>query len=203
MDDMKEEIESIKLMIIGDQAVGKSSILIRYTEDTFSQNMIGTAGVDFKKKIVDMNNKQIKVLIYDSAGHERFQKITKNFYNGAKGIILVYNINEKKSFDNLQKWVETIQINADNDCEVLLVGNKIDLEKNVLTEEGVKISTDYKTHFIETSAKTGENIDKAFTILLTAIMIKELNRVSTEKKIVDNIKIDNVKVKEKMCCASD
>ena len=203
MDDMKEEIESIKLMIIGDQAVGKSSILIRYTEDTFSQNMIGTAGVDFKKKIVDMNNKQIKVLIYDSAGHERFQKITKNFYNGAKGIILVYNINEKKSFDNLQKWVETIQINADNDCEVLLVGNKIDLEKNVLTEEGVKISTDYKTHFIETSAKTGENIDKAFTILLTAIMIKELNRVSTEKKIVDNIKIDNVKVKEKKCCASD
>jgi small GTP-binding protein len=166
--------------------------------------MIGTAGVDFKKKIIELEGKKIKVVIYDTAGHERFQKITKNFYNGAKGIILVYNVNEKKSFDNLQKWVETIQINADNDCEVLLVGNKIDLDRNVSTEEGEKVSADYKTQFIETSAKTGENIDNAFNILLKSIMAKDLKRSSTEGKILENkIAIEPVPVKKKKCCANE
>jgi Ras-related protein Rab-1A len=203
MDD-NEPTETIKLMIIGDQAVGKSSILIRYTEDTFTQNMIGTAGVDYKKKVVEIENKLIKVIIYDTAGHERFQKITKNFYNGAKGIILVYSVNEKKSFDNLQKWVETIQINADTECEVMLVGNKIDLDRNVSSDDGTKVSTDYKTHFIETSAKTGENIDNAFSILLKAIVNKETKRVSTEKYILEeNIKIDKVETKKKKCCSSE
>ena len=197
----QDDLEKINLLIIGDQAVGKTSLLIRFTEDQFNNNMIGTAGIDLKRKIVKIEEKNYKVIIYDTAGQERFQKLTKNFYQGSKGIILVYNVTEKKSFQNLQNWMDTISQNADNGVEILILGNKIDLERNVSTEEGQKISSDYNTNFMETSAKTGEFVHEAFLLLLNNI-VKKLVRVPTEKGIIDStVKLPSKeKNKKAKCC---
>lgn len=178
MEQSKKQDQQIKLLLLGDQAVGKSSLMIRYTDDEFSLNIMGTAGLDLKRKTIELNNETVKVMIYDTAGHERYRLIAKSQYKGSEGIILVYDVTDKKSFENVSYWMNHIKENADSEVEVLLVGNKIDKvnERTVCLEEGENLGVKYNVIFSETSAKTGENVESAFTKLIYKIYDKQKSK---------------------------
>lgn len=180
----------LKILLLGDQAVGKTSLIVNYIDKTFYSNMIGTAGIDFKKKVIIINDKKIKVNIFDTAGQERFRNIAKNLYRNTNGIMLVYDVTDVKSKDSVLMWTETIKKNVENDIEVLLIGNKIDLidERKISYEEGECISKDFNYPFIETSAKTGKNVNEAFLRVINNIvnkmMIKHPKTLETEANII-------------------
>jgi small GTP-binding protein len=117
----------LKLMMIGDQAVGKTALLIRYADDDFSEALLPTIGIDFKIKTIDLEGKRIKLQIWDTAGQERFRTITQAYYRGAMGILLIYDITSQKSWSNVRNWVRNIEGNAPQTVNKILIGNKCDL----------------------------------------------------------------------------
>ncbi|XP_053133503.1 ras-related protein Rab-13 isoform X2 [Hemicordylus capensis] len=117
-----------KLLLIGDSGVGKTCLIIRFAEDNFSGTYISTIGIDFKIRTVEIEGKRIKLQVWDTAGQERFKTITTAYYRGAMGIILVYDITDEKSFENIQNWMKSIKENASAGVERLLLGNKCDME---------------------------------------------------------------------------
>lgn len=200
----------IKIILIGEQAVGKSSLLMRYCDNNFALNMIGTAGVDFRKKLVKVDDKEIKLTIFDTAGQQRFRSITKHFYQGAKGIILVYDASDKATFDKLKDWIKTIKDNADDGVETILVANKIDLERQVSIEDGKNFSNEVKIPVVETSAKSGLNVDRLYETLMRNIVKKDSLRkeidnekIENDKRIVVNIQAEDKGDKKKAngCCS--
>lgn len=191
-----------KTLLLGDQAVGKSSLMMRYTLDEFNLNIMGTAGVDLKKKNLVINDENVKVMIYDTAGHERFRLIAKSQYKGSHGIVLVYDVTDKKSFDNISFWMNNILEHAETNVEILLVGNKNDKvnEKVVTTEEGEGLAKKFNVPFMETSAKTGENVDAAFLLLNTNIYNKEKAKIKAMVP-VETLNNNNEKKKtQSKCC---
>jgi small GTP-binding protein len=118
----------LKILCIGDSGVGKTCLISRFTEEAFSSTFISTIGIDFKIKNIEIEGKNVKLQIWDTAGQERFQTITANYYRGAMGIILVYDITKPKSFDNIGRWLKTIHEHSTVGVEKILVGNKCDLE---------------------------------------------------------------------------
>merc|ERR1712062_80194 len=175
---MKSYDNLYKLLLIGDSSVGKSCILDRFSEDKFLNGpMIPTIGIDFKIKTIPVKDKRIKLQIWDTAGQERFHSITKSYYRGALGIMLVYDITNANSSDNVAKWLKRISDNADENVQKIIIGNKCDLEdkRMVAKEKGEEIANENGICFMETSAKTNKNIEKAFIQLAEAILDKELN----------------------------
>jgi small GTP-binding protein len=120
-----------KIIIIGDSSVGKTNIMMRYVDKNYTLNHVPTIGVDFKSKIVDIEadkeKKKIKLQIWDTAGQERFRTITETYYNGASGIIVVYSINDRKSFNSVQNWLIQIAEHNGENLSKVIVGNKCDL----------------------------------------------------------------------------
>jgi len=163
-----------KLLLIGDSGVGKTCILFRFSDDAFNTTFISTIGIDFKIKTIELRGKKIKLQIWDTAGQERFHTITTSYYRGAHGIMLVYDITNAKSFDNIAKWLRNIQEHANEDVEKMILGNKCDMEdKRVISKErGDSISSENGIRFLETSAKTNVNIERAFVELSESIMEK-------------------------------
>ncbi len=190
---------SIKLLLLGDQAVGKSSLILRYADNEFNLNIMGTAGVDLKRKNVKINNENVKVNIYDTAGHERFKQIAKSQYKGTEGIIIIYDVTDKKSFDNVSIWMNHIKENSDTGVEIMLVGNKIDRtsERQVQTEDGLALSQKYGVNFMETSAKTGDNVDSTFLKLIQIIYNKH---TSSAKQGSDSTNLNAKKKSNSKCC---
>lgn len=191
----------IKVMLIGDQAVGKSSLMVRYTEDNFYVNMLGTAGLDFKKKIIKRGEKMIKVTVYDTAGHERFRKINKSYYRNVKGMILVYDITDRQTYDNFTEWMNSILENEQKEksTQILVLGNKVDMpeERKVMLEEGKNLASKYNALFTETSAKTGENVENAFNLIIDKIIQTEQNISDSKVKESNNEQnIQKTEIKE-------
>ncbi|CAH1406197.1 unnamed protein product [Nezara viridula] len=154
----------LKLLLIGDSGVGKSCLLLRFADDTYSESYISTIGVDFKIRTIELEGKTIKLQIWDTAGQERFRTITSSYYRGAHGIIVVYDCTDRVSFENLKVWMEEIQRFASPDVNKLLVGNKVDLsdKRQVSEEEAAELAAKYKIPFMETSAKSGNNVENSF-----------------------------------------
>lgn len=154
----------VQLMLIGDCSVGKSSIAMRFSDDTYVPNYLSTIGIDYKVKTVEMGGKRVKVRIWDTAGQERFRSITDAYYRSADGVVLVYDVTSRASFDNVKVWIRSIQHKARADTNVILVGNKRDMEekREVSREEGASLGNAYNLEFIETSAKTGYRIKEVF-----------------------------------------
>ena len=190
MENPKTNIDShqekqFKLLLIGEQAVGKSSLMNRYVDNVFEINIMGTAGLDLKKKIVEINNEKIKIYIFDTAGQERFRTIAKNQYKKADAIIIIYDVTDRKSFESVNDWIVSIKSDVDPVTERLLIGNKIDLvsERTVAQEEGVKIAEKYGMPFIETSAKESLNVKEAFLKVINTLYNKEVgNNKGKENK---------------------
>jgi Ras-related protein Rab-18 len=145
----------LKLLLIGDSSVGKSSILLRFTDDTFSEKHAATIGVDFKTRDMNFRGKRIRTTVWDTAGQEKFRSLTSSYYRGTHGIVLVYDVTSRESFVHVTDWLNEVQtFCGDDECVLLLVGNKIDLEaRAVTTQEGQAFAREKNMVFIETSAK--------------------------------------------------
>ena len=169
MADKKEKELLYKILLLGDSSVGKTCFLMRYTDNTFQEIHMSTIGLDYKLKNVQLDDgKMVKIQIWDTAGQDRFRSITKNYYKGAHGIIVMYDVTNRKSFDNVKAWVEQIREEVSNKVSIILVGNKIDdVEgRKVTTEEGQKMADECGLSFFECSAKSGDNIDHTFNELV-------------------------------------
>ncbi|KAJ3615617.1 hypothetical protein Zmor_016279 [Zophobas morio] len=183
-----------KLLLIGDSGVGKTCVLFRFSDDAFNDTFISTIGIDFKIKTIEIDGKTIKLQIWDTAGQERFRTITMAYYRGAMGIMLVYDITNRKSFENIQQWMKNIEQNASNDVEKIILGNKCDMDSNreVSKEEGKDLARKYGLQFYETSAKEMINIKEAFLEMSGRIKSKLESRVepsSTKSKARGIVKV--------------
>jgi len=163
-----------KLLLIGDSGVGKTCVLFRFAEDAFNSTFISTIGIDFKIRTIEMDGKKIKLQIWDTAGQERFRTITTAYYRGAMGIMLVYDITNEKSFDNIKNWIRNIEEHATSDVEKMVLGNKCDMNdrRQVSKERGEQLAIEYGIKFMETSAKASINVEEAFLTLARDIKLK-------------------------------
>jgi len=165
------------LVLIGDSGVGKSCLLLRFADDKWTDSYISTIGVDFKIRTIELDGKTIKLQIWDTAGQERFRTISSTYYRGAHGIIVVYDITNLDSFNNVKRWLEEINKYARENVNKLLVGNKLDLPevsqqlRQVPQMKGKEFADNLEIPFLETSAKTGTFVDTAF--LKMAFEIKQ------------------------------
>mmetsp|Transcript_11113 Transcript_11113/g.16732 ORF Transcript_11113/g.16732 Transcript_11113/m.16732 type:complete len:202 (+) Transcript_11113:89-694(+) len=155
----------VKLLMIGDSGVGKTCLLLRYASDSFSPTFITTIGIDFKIKNIELDGKRIKLQIWDTAGQERFRTITTSYFRGAQGILLVYDVTDRGSFNSIRNWVAQIQQHADVAVNKILIGNKCDMDEQrvVSVEEGKQLASEYGIQFFETSAKNDINVGTGFT----------------------------------------
>jgi len=160
-----------KLLLIGDSGVGKSCLLLRFADDTYTESYISTIGVDFKIRTIELDGKTIKLQIWDTAGQERFRTITSSYYRGAHGIIVVYDVTDQESFNNVKQWLQEIDRYACETVNKLLVGNKCDLTtKKVVDYTTAKEYADQLgIPFLETSAKNATNVEQAFMTMAAEI----------------------------------
>ncbi|XP_043922461.1 ras-related protein Rab-12 [Protopterus annectens] len=165
----------LQVIIVGSRGVGKTSLMERFTDDTFCEACKSTVGVDFKIKTVELRGLKIRLQIWDTAGQERFNSITSAYYRSAKGIILVYDLTKRETFEDLPKWMKMIDKYASEDAELLLVGNKLDCEadREVTRQQGEKFAQQISgMRFCEASAKDNFNVDEIFLQLVDDILNK-------------------------------
>eukprot|EP01105_Mastigella_eilhardi_P022737 TRINITY_DN5649_c0_g2_i1.p1 TRINITY_DN5649_c0_g2~~TRINITY_DN5649_c0_g2_i1.p1 ORF type:complete len:237 (+),score=74.89 TRINITY_DN5649_c0_g2_i1:93-803(+) len=170
-----------KYIIIGDAGVGKSCLLLRFTDETFSVEHNATVGVEFGTSTVEINEKNIKLQIWDTAGQEIFRSVARSYYRGSAGALLVYDITRRQTFNALSQWLDDARQHSNNNMVVMLVGNKTDMEKEraVSKEEGEQFARENGLLFRECSAKTADGVHEAF--METAKLIYE----NIQKGIVD------------------
>ncbi|ELK10787.1 Ras-related protein Rab-26 [Pteropus alecto] len=187
---------AFKVMLVGDSGVGKTCLLVRFKDGAFlAGTFISTVGIDFRNKVLDVDGMKVKLQIWDTAGQERFRSVTHAYYRDAHALLLLYDVTNKASFDNIQAWLTEIQEYAQHDVVLMLLGNKVGIptcplqpgsegrlapgqlsprslyqvdstqERVVKREDGEKLAKEYGLPFMETSAKTGLNVDLAFTAI--------------------------------------
>ncbi|KAI8343246.1 ras-related protein rab-2 [Chlamydoabsidia padenii] len=156
----------IKYIIVGDSGVGKSCLLIQFTDKRFNAGRELTIGVEFGTRFISVDDKQIKLQIWDTAGQESFRSITQSYYRGAAGALLVYDISRRESFDHISTWLADVRKHANPNTTIVLVGNKSDLGENkrqVTYEEAEQFAKDNGISlFLETSAKSASNVEEVF-----------------------------------------
>ncbi|KAH9703158.1 ras-related protein RABE1a [Citrus sinensis] len=190
----------IKLLLIGDSGVGKSCLLLRFSDGSFTTSFITTIGIDFKIRTIELDGKRIKLQIWDTAGQERFRTITTGlclgfwqlaYYRGAMGILLVYDVTDESSFNNIRNWIRNIEQHASDNVNKILVGNKADMDESkraVPTSKGQALADEYGIKFFETSAKTNLNVEEVFFSI--AKDIKQRLAESDSKSEPQTIKIN-------------
>ncbi|XP_054269967.1 ras-related protein Rab-37 isoform X2 [Macrosteles quadrilineatus] len=155
-----------KVMLLGDSGVGKTCLLVRFRDNLFlSGNFISTVGIDFRNKVVSVDEAKVKLQIWDTAGQERFRSVTHAYYRDAHALLLLYDVTNKTSFDNIRAWLGEIREYAQDDVVIMLLGNKADCqssERMIRKEDGERLAKEYSVTFMETSAKTGLNVELAF-----------------------------------------
>lgn len=152
----------LKVVMIGDPDVGKSCMLLSFSDGTFTDSYLSTIGVDFRHRVLKLEDRSVKVQVWDTAGHERYRTITTAYYRGANAIVLVYDVTQKESFNHVADWLCDVR-KVVPESLVVLAANKIDLcDRVVSTKEGESLAEELGTTYIEVSAKTGANIDQLF-----------------------------------------
>ncbi|KAF3836746.1 hypothetical protein F7725_004210 [Dissostichus mawsoni] len=191
-----------KLLLIGDSGVGKSCLLLRFADDTYTESYISTIGVDFKIRTIELDGKTIKLQIWDTAGQERFRTITSSYYRGAHGIIVVYDVTDQESYNNVKQWLQEIDRYASENVNKLLVGNKCDLTtKKVVDYTTAKEFADsLAIPFLETSAKNATNVEQAFMTMAAEIK-KRMGPGATAGGDKPNLKIDSTPMELRWRCA--
>ena len=191
----KEYDFSYKLIVVGNSGVGKSCLSLKSTKGVFEEEFISTIGFEFFSFFLKINNQVIKLQIWDTCGQEVYRSLISNFYRNSSVAILVYAINDEKSFEDLDVWNKQIKTHASPDCKIFLIGNKADLEneRKISYEQGKKCKENNKFDlFMETSAKTGLNAQKVFITAAKELYLQNLKYLSQEEK--DAIKGNEQKV---------
>merc|ERR1719162_2442946 len=173
-----------KFIIIGDEAVGKTCLLLQFTDKRYRASHQVTVGVEFGSKTVEVSGKMIKLQCWDTAGQDRFRSIVRSYYRGAAGALLVYDITRRESFEHVSNWLAEARNNADPDLVITLVGNKCDRgqDRQVPFEEGHGFAQRHGLYFLETSAVTGHMVDQAFHV--TARLVDKKNE---QNSVYDDI----------------
>merc|ERR1712060_259249 len=209
---MAQEYDYVfKLVLIGDSGVGKSCLLLRFADDSYTESYISTIGVDFKIRTIQLDGKTIKLQIWDTAGQERFRTITSSYYRGAHGIIVVYDTTDSDTFEHVKTWLHEIDRYASENVNKLLVGNKSDLtsKRQVETEAAKEFAGSVSIPFLETSAKNATNVEDAFMTMAGEIKKRMASTPSTSegnKKITVGGKTEAVRATPRTvhsdCCSS-
>lgn len=201
----KKEKIVLRLLTLGDSGCGKSSFVCQYCDSKFVMGFMPTIGIDFRLKNIERKNGDIKIQIWDTAGQERFRAITKNYYRGCHGIILIYDVTSHESFDNIRKWINDIRENADNNPVIIIVANKIDLvDTRVISKEsGLELAKEYNMPYFECSAKSGFAVNEAMTCLIDTIVIAKNPQQNNDEPEPDTLNVQNpsTPTKESKCCS--
>lgn len=167
----RKDPQIVRLLTLGDSGTGKSSLLLRYTQNEFTREYMATIGIDFRLKTIEVKGKVVKVQIWDTAGQERFRTITHNYYRSTHGIALVYDVTKLETFQAIRKWVKDVHQYADSNVNLILVGNKCDLpNREVEKTAGQELADSYGIPFFETSAKADICVTDAFAALVHAVV---------------------------------
>ena len=195
----------LKLLLLGDSSVGKTSILLKYISNKFDESSISTVGVDYMDKIIDYNKFKIKLQIWDTSGEEKFRTITKNFYRNADGLLVVFDLTKKESYDHIKSWLDEAKENNDK-LKTILIGNKLDLkdERIVAIDVAKQFAEKNNLKYIETSAKDGTNINESFQTIIDLLfdgksseeILHEFTKQDSSLSVVD----DSMEVKKKKAC---
>ena len=199
----KDPIIILKILILGDSGVGKTSILIKYINNKFDESHIATIGVDYMDKTIKYKNINVKLQIWDTSGQEKFRSIARNFYRNSDAIFLVFDLNNKDTYDNIKKWINDVEEHCPNIKKILL-GNKSDLEKNVSEEIIKNFAKENNLQYFETSAKNGTNIKEAFKAMVDLLLGGKseqeiLNGFALHESDL-SIASENQTTKKKKCC---
>ena len=188
-----------KIMVLGESKVGKTSLIKRYTKDQFGGVYLTTVGMDFQDKIIEIEDKKVRLQVWDTAGQERFRNVTKSYFQSSQGLLVVYDITDKESFEKINFWMENIKKNAPENVKLILVGNKCDLanERKVTIEDGENKARNYNIKFFESSAKDGTNVNELFFYLANEIYQDDKTKGKDNKKTVQ---LDSKKKGKKGCC---
>ena len=199
----KDPIIILKILILGDSGVGKTSILIKYINNKFDESHIATIGVDYMDKTIKYKNINVKLQIWDTSGQEKFRSIARNFYRNSDAIFLVFDLNNKDTYDNIKQWINDVEEHCPNIKKILL-GNKSDLEKNVSEEIIKNFAKENNLQYFETSAKNGTNIKEAFKAMVDLLLGGKseqeiLNGFALHESDL-SIASENQTTKKKKCC---
>ena len=194
------DIPTIKILTLGSSTVGKTSFIMKFTENAYIENTLLTTGIDIQTKIIQTEEgKKIRANFYDTAGQEKYKSISFNLVKNADGIILMYDITKKNTYKDISYWMEGIEENKKKEFPILLLGNKCDLEekRKVSVEEGKELANEYKIDFMESSNKSGFNIKEAGNLIIKKIIeIKEKEEEKEKKELKEkNLKNQNEKIK--------
>ena len=194
---------AFKILLLGDSSVGKTCFLKRYTDNTFQDAYLSTIGFDFKYKLVTLEDgKIVKVQLWDTAGEERFRTIAKSYYKGAHGIVLIYDVTNRKTYDNIRKWMNQIKDDSSSNISIILVANKIDCEnefRQVTKEEGEVLAKNNNLPIFEASAKDNINVEESFKYLIEEIN-KKISHFTVQTTTKLNNDNKNIKQEKKGCC---
>jgi len=222
-----EDLIKLKLIVVGNQGTGKSSILNRFVNETFDENYQATIGLDFHSKNITIHDQDVRLIIYDTAGQEKFRSLIPMYIREAQIILFIYDISDKDSFDSIPKWIQQVNDVINKEVVFVLIGNKLDLESNrkVTFEEGKKLAEKSNYVFQEVSAKTGENFEKLFEVQIYEAVYNKFkkefdkreeggeeqinnetnentNGTNTKNIVIDNNNNNNLKTtkKKRKCC---
>ena len=183
-----------KYIIIGDSSVGKSNLLMKFAHNKFTKDYQATIGVEFGSKNIEINNKVYRIQVWDTAGQENFRSLTRAYYKNCVCAIIVYDVTNKQSFENIQNWLEDVHNQSPKTVLIVLIGNKIDLEdKRVISfDEGKELALKNGIIFMETSAKTGEGVNEVFNYTAQEIEKKMKENYYNLKSETCGIKEGNI-----------
>ena len=198
---------NLKVLLVGDSSVGKTTLLLKYVEGKFSDSHITTIGVEYKDKLIKINNRDVNLQIWDTSGQERYRSITKNFYRNADGILFVFDVTKEETFNHIKDWLISSD-ECDKDFKKIIVGNKIDLERVISKEKIEHFAKSKNMDCYETSAKTGDGVDKIFESIAELILKDKSEEQIREEFIVrphsnSTLSKDSQPVeptKKKKCC---
>ena len=211
MAEIEEYEMMVKVILIGDSGVGKTNIMSKFLKNQFMEESKATIGVEFGSKLFNHEGHKIKAQIWDTAGQEKYKAITGAYYKGSKGALVVYDITQKKTFENIEKWVNDLKAAGDPKITIILIGNKNDLDdkRQVSKDQGEEKARSFGCAFLETSAYSGDNIDKAFNLMVKEIYEKFSNDSTGEDELAPgsngngkDVELDKVNDKniKKSCC---
>ena len=204
MSEESESEERINIMSLGNSTVGKSSFIVRFTENNFKETYLATVGIDFKVKTVTIKEKNYKLFFYDTSGQEKYKSLSFNIIKNAHGIILMYDITNRISFESISDWIKSVKDQKGENFPMILLGNKMDMEDKriVKEEEGKQLANEYNIDFYETSNLNGINVQEAGLALVKKILDKR-EKENIEYKSNSTSKLSsrrNAKVENRRCC---